>query len=65
MRYTLPGLMFFVFLATCSAREKPNIILIFSDDAGYADFGFHGSQVMKTPGLDQLARTGILSETAY
>ena len=44
---------------------KPNIILIISDDAGYADFGFHDSPVMKTPYLDELARHGMLFQQAY
>ena len=39
--------------------RQPNIVLIFADDAGYADFGFHGSDVMQTPNLDGLARTGV------
>lgn len=45
--------------------EKPNIILLFSDDAGYADFGFHGSEIMKTPYLDQLAKDGVRFKQAY
>ena len=44
---------------------QPNIVLIFADDAGYADFGFHGSDVMRTPQLDQLARTGTVFSQAY
>ncbi|WP_235951537.1 sulfatase-like hydrolase/transferase [Crateriforma spongiae] len=40
------------------AETKPNIILLFSDDAGYADFGFHDSVVMQTPNLDRLAESG-------
>ena len=42
-----------------SAAERPNIVLLFSDDAGYADFGFQGSPHFKTPNLDQLARSGV------
>lgn len=45
--------------------KRPNIILLFSDDAGYADFGFHGSTQMKTPNLDKLAAQGILFKQAY
>ena len=40
-------------LALCPLAEaqtqQPNIVLIFADDAGYADFGFHGSDTMRTP----------------
>ena len=45
--------------------RKPNIILLFSDDAGYDDFGFHGSNVMKTPHLDKLASEGMIFRQAY
>lgn len=47
------------------AQQKPNIILIIADDAGYADFGFQGSTIMKTPRLDELARQGMKFEQAY
>lgn len=47
------------------AREKPNIILLFSDDAGYADFGFQGSTQMLTPNLDKLAEGGMLFTQGY
>lgn len=47
------------------AQQKPNIILLFADDAGYADFGFHGSKVMKTPNLDILAKQGVVFTQAY
>lgn len=48
------------------ARQlKPNIVLLFADDAGYGDFGFHGSHHFKTPHLDQLARSGVLLKSFY
>lgn len=48
------------------AQKKPaNIVLFFADDAGYADFGFHGSRVMKTPHLDRLAKEGMIFRQAY
>ncbi len=46
-------------------QEKPNVILIISDDAGYADFGFQGSKIMKTPNLDKLANKGMKFTQAY
>ncbi|WP_299605322.1 sulfatase [uncultured Aquimarina sp.] len=48
-----------------SSQERPNIILIIADDAGYADFGFQGSNVMKTPNLDQFAKEGMRFKQAY
>jgi arylsulfatase A-like enzyme len=47
------------------AAQKPNIVLLFADDAGYADFGFHGSKECRTPHLDQLAKEGVLCTQAY
>ncbi len=51
--------------ACCSTRAAqtevapPNIVVLFADDAGYADFGFQGSRQMKTPQLDRLAADGV------
>ena len=44
---------------------KPNIILIISDDAGYADFGFQGSTKFHTPYLDSIAERGVVFNNAY
>lgn len=43
----------------------PNIVLILADDAGYADFGFHGSQIIRTPRLDEFCKQGVRFEQAY
>ncbi|CAH8284177.1 arylsulfatase A-like enzyme [Mariniflexile fucanivorans] len=48
-----------------NAQKKPNIILLFSDDAGYADFGFQGSKDLKTPNLDKLAKSGMIFRQGY
>jgi arylsulfatase A-like enzyme len=36
------------------SRDKPNVILIMTDDQGYGDFSCHGNPVLKTPNLDRL-----------
>ncbi|WP_111706187.1 sulfatase [Lutibacter citreus] len=48
-----------------NAQKQPNIILLFSDDAGYADFGFQGSKVMITPNLDKLASESVKFTQGY
>ena len=58
-------LLLFVICSIATAQEKPNIVLLFADDAGYADFGFHGSKIMKTPNLDALAKQGVRFKQAY
>ena len=48
------------------AGTKPNIILIYSDDHGYADLGVQGSvQDIRTPNLDALARDGVRFKNGY
>jgi arylsulfatase A-like enzyme len=41
-----------------SASEHPNIVLIMTDDLGYADIGVYGARDVRTPNLDRLARQG-------
>ncbi|MBJ7881539.1 sulfatase [Gelidibacter salicanalis] len=55
----------FLFLHNSYAQKQPNIVFLFADDAGYADFGFQGSTVMKTPNLDKLAKKGVKFTQAY
>lgn len=44
--------------AEASLSDKPNVILIFVDDMGYADIGAFGSPTARTPNLDRLAFEG-------
>jgi arylsulfatase A-like enzyme len=39
--------------------DRPNIVLIMTDDAGYGDFGVYGAPDIKTPHIDRLARDGV------
>ncbi len=53
-----------VILAGCmcaaahAAQERPNIIMILSDDMGYSDIGCYGGEI-RTPNLDALAAGGL------
>ena len=40
------------------AQERPNIIYIMLDDAGWGDFGVYGSEHVETPAMDRLAAEG-------
>lgn len=44
---------------------RPNIVLIVSDDLGYADIGVYGSQDIPTPNIDRIAHDGICFTNAY
>jgi arylsulfatase A-like enzyme len=41
------------------AADKPNVILIITDDQGYGDVGAHGNEILKTPNLDALHKESI------
>lgn len=45
--------------------RPPNIVVIVTDDMGYADIGVHGSKDIPTPNIDALARLGIRFTDAY
>lgn len=45
-------------LATASAAEKPNILVVLFDDLGYSDLGCYGGEIA-TPNIDSLAKHGL------
>lgn len=45
--------------AACLAGQRPNIILIITDDLGYGDLSCYGQEHFDTPVLDGLARGGL------
>ena len=45
--------------------QKPNILLILTDDMGYADAGFQGSIEILTPNLDALAENAVVFTDAH
>lgn len=47
------------------AQAQPNILIIFTDDQGYADLGCFGSSENKTPVLNQLAKDGTKFTSFY
>jgi arylsulfatase A-like enzyme len=51
--------------AAAAQARKPNILIILSDDQGYADVGFHGCRDIPTPNLDSLAQTGVRFSSGY
>lgn len=56
--YTLPP-------PIVAQRRPPNIVVIVTDDMGYADIGVHGCKEIPTPNIDALARSGIRFTNAY
>lgn len=48
-----------------SASNKPNIVLIMTDDAGWECFGPYGAEDYQTPNIDRLAEQGVKFEHCY
>jgi arylsulfatase A len=41
------------------STDKPNVVIIFCDDVGYADIGVFGAKGYETPNLDRMAAEGV------
>jgi len=50
--------------AIAEEQDKPNIIIVYLEDLGYADLSCYGGQV-NTPYVDRLAENGIRFTNAY
>ena len=60
---SLSAALLFLSTVTVSA-ERPNIVLIFSDDQGVNDVGCYGSEI-PTPNIDRIAQEGLKFNNWY
>ena len=44
---------------------KPNIVILYGDDAGYGDLSSYGAERVATPNLDRLVAEGLRFTDAY
>ncbi len=68
LTYTLVVACFLTSLAVSQAApaaEKPNFLIVFTDDQGYGDLGCYGAKGFETPRLDQLANEGTRFTSFY
>ncbi|WP_425235304.1 arylsulfatase [Ulvibacterium sp.] len=56
---------FLPMLSTAQRGEKPNVILIITDDQGYGDLGITGNPHVKTPTLDAFAKESVRFTNFY
>jgi arylsulfatase A-like enzyme len=61
MRLSFVLALAFAPLAGFSA-DKPNVVLIMTDDQGYGDLGSTGNPIIKTPNIDALAAESVALE---
>ena len=56
------SLLVAVFIAVCgytNAQEKPNVVIIYTDDQGTIDLNCYGAKDLVTPNMDKLVNSGI------
>ena len=46
-------------LHSAPAAEKPNVLIVMTDDQGLGDFSYMGNPVLKTPNLDEFAKQAV------
>jgi len=62
---TLRLLSLLFLISTATAVERPNFVIIFTDDQGYGDLGCFGSKQVETPHIDRLAAEGSKLTSFY
>jgi arylsulfatase A-like enzyme len=53
------------FLSTLVFAQKPNVLIIYADDLGYGDVSAYKQGTLKTPNIDNLAKSGRRFTNAY
>lgn len=64
-KYILTWFLLMAQVLLIKAAEKPNVIIIYTDDQGTADLGCYGTTDIHTPHIDSLAQRGVRFEQMY
>ena len=46
-------------------QDRPNVVMIISDDHAWTDYGFMGHKVVQTPNIDRLAKSSLTFRRGY
>ena len=65
MRISTLTLLFSLCTLSLLAADKPNVVLLLSDDHAWNDYSFMGHPHVRTPHLDQLAGESVLFPRGY
>jgi arylsulfatase A-like enzyme len=65
MRTGLLGFVLALVGACASAAERPNIVLVMTDDQGWGEMGYYDHPVLRTPNLDAMAASGLRFDRFY
>ncbi|MDX1285437.1 MAG: sulfatase-like hydrolase/transferase, partial [Draconibacterium sp.] len=52
-------------VASEKSKQKPNIVLIMTDDQGWGQTGYYNHPILKTPNLDKMAENGLRFDRFY
>lgn len=63
--YSITITLLFCCIIVQAQNRKPNVIVIVSDDGGYADFQPYGNKEIPTPNINKLANEGVTFTNAY
>jgi arylsulfatase A-like enzyme len=60
-------IVFLFYIGICQgyAQDRPNVILIMTDDQGYGDIAAHGHPHLKTPNMDRLREMSVRLENFH
>jgi len=63
----ITSLVFLVGITTLMPlkADKPNVILVMSDDQGWTQTGYYGHPIANTPNLDDMANSGLRMDRFY
>lgn len=64
MKQRISILLSLIATLACAA-DKPNLIVIMTDDMGYGDVGFNGCEDIPTPHIDSIAANGVKFTSGY
>ena len=75
MKYLYPGIVVAASLSSIGLpsfgndspmqQNKPNVLIILTDDMGYGDISCYNSDQVKTPNIDKLAKKGVRFTNFY
>jgi len=64
-RMTRRGFLAALAVAQAQPAQRPNIVLILTDDQGWWDIAAHGNRFVRTPNMDKLAADGVSFDRFY
>src|SRR5688500_18466217 len=64
LRLTL-ALLALGFASRLTAADRPNVLVVITDDQGFGDLGAHGNPVVKPPKLDAFAKQSVWLKNFY